>query len=145
MIADGKEVPINPKEVVEFRKKIEAEGIALFTDIQVKYAKMIDTKKTMTDSAKEALSKGSNGVIVSGLKSGNPPSADRVHSAKKGAPKHDVIIGSGFSYENANDLLKHADGVIVGTSISVKTGGPLVPEKVKKLMDVVNNYRKNNL
>ena len=52
-----------------------------------------------------------------------------------------VIIGSGLNFENAHALLRYADAAIVGTSISTKTGGTLIPEKVKQLMKVVKGLR----
>lgn len=142
MIAKGTRVPLNPKALLDYRKKIKAENVILLTDIQVKYAEMVDKKITMTSSAKRALKEGSEGLIVSGKASGSSPAKERVRLAKLGAKKADVVIGSGFDYKNAKDLLEYSDAVIVGTSISVKTGGPLVPGKVKQLMKVVNEVRR---
>lgn len=141
MIADNVRVPIDPEGLIRYKNDIGAGKVVLFTDIQVKYATMVDTSISITQSAVTALSKGSYGVIVSGAQSGTSPDADRVRHAKIGAPDSDVIIGSGFSYQNAPVLLQHADGIIVGTSISVQTGGPLVPEKVAQLMSVVKAIR----
>lgn len=141
VIADKEKVPLNPKEIIAYRKSIGAEKVALLTDIQVKYSKMVNTKIPLSASAKKALSLGSDGVIVTSTKSGSAPGPERPKDAKKGAGVSPVVIGSGFSYKNAESLLQYADAAIVGTSISVKTGGPLLPKKVSKLMGVVNKYR----
>ncbi len=142
VIANKQKVPIDPSALMAYRKKIAAEDIFLLTDIQVKYSKMVDPKIGLDFSAKRAVENGSEGVIVTSTKSGRAPSPKRPQLAKKGAGSKPVVIGSGFSHENALSLLPHADAVIVGTSISVKTGGPLVPEKVEQLMATVNGYRK---
>jgi len=142
MIADGKEVPINPRKILRYRRQIGAQDIVMMTDIQVKYAEMVDRNVTMTQSARNAIAKGSDAVVVSGKQSGQAPSAKRVELAKRGARDLDVVIGSGFSYQNAPSLLRFADAVIVGTSISEQTGGPLERYKVKRLMKVVNKIRK---
>ena len=94
MIAGGKKVPINPEAIQQFRKSHNAMDIALFTDIQVKYAKMINKKTTMSQSAAKAERNGSDGLIVSGKKSGSQPSANRVKLAKDGSKKLKVIICS---------------------------------------------------
>lgn len=142
VIADNEPVPIDPKKVTEYRKTIEASSIVLLTDIQVKYSQMKDPKITLDQSAQKALALGSDGVIVTSTKSGSAPDEERPRKAKLGAGTAPVVIGSGFSAENAENLLKYADAAIVGTSISVKTGGPLVPQKVDRLMKVVAQVRK---
>lgn len=142
VIADGKKVPIDPKGLLAFRKKIGAEKIALLTDIQVKYSKMIDSKITIGQSAQRARASGSDGVIISGAKSGSAPDVNKLAKTKKAVPGLPVVIGSGFSLENAAQTLPHIDAIIVGTSISEKTGGPLLPEKVKNLMSFVQEARK---
>jgi len=143
VIADGHEVPIDPKGVIAFRKKIGADNVALLTDIQVKYSQMINPKITIGESAIAARDAGSDGVIVSGAKSGSSADSTKFLHARKAVTPFPVLTGSGFSLENASMVLPYVDAVIVGTSISEKTGGPLLPEKVKALMDFVIDSRKS--
>jgi predicted TIM-barrel enzyme len=143
VIADGNEVPIDPKNLLAFREKIGASGIALLTDIQVKYSEMVDPKITIADSAVTARASGSDGVIVSGAKSGSSADSTKFLHAQKAVTPFPVLTGSGFSRENAPMVLPYVDAVIVGTSISEQTGGPLIPEKVKALMTYVQTYRKS--
>ncbi len=144
VIADKKKVPIDPEKLVAFKNKIGAQNIVLLTDIQVKYSKMVNPKIPLDVSAKKAIAKGSEGVIVTSTKSGRAPTPQRPRLAKKGAGSHPVVIGSGFSHSNASALLTYADAAIVGTSISVKTGGPLVPQKVDQLMAQVRAFRSSS-
>ncbi len=135
-------VPIDPKKVLAYRKKIKAENIFLLTDIQVKYSRMINPKISLKESAQKAVESGSDGLIVTATKSGEAPDPERLKLARLGSPQSPIIIGSGFSIKNATELLPHLDMIIVGTSISVKTGGPLIDQKVKDLMNVVREHRK---
>jgi uncharacterized protein len=144
VVADEKAVPIDPEGVIKYRKDLDAENIFLLTDIQVKYSKMIDPKISMTASAKNAQAQGSDGVIVSGAKSGSSPDTKRLKLARKGVRTLPVVIGSGFSIDNAKEILPLVDAVIVGTSISEKTGGPLLQTKVNALMSYVRTYRKHH-
>ena len=144
VIADKKRVPIDPQKIMAYKKKIGAQDVVLLTDIQVKYSKMVDPKIGLDFSATRAGKNGSDGLIVTSTQSGRAPSPERPKLAKRGAGNLPVVIGSGFSYKNAKSLLKYADAAIVGTSISVKTGGPLVPKKVEQLMAEVNDFRVKN-
>ncbi len=142
VIADGKPVPINPEALLKYKKKIGAQDVYLLTDIQVKYSDMVDKTITVQQSAETAIKKGSQGVIITAEKSGSSPSVERVSLAKAGLSNGiPLVIGSGFSKEVAKDLIPLVDAVIVGTSISVKTGGPLVAEKVKELVETVTKLK----
>lgn len=144
MLAKKKRVPIDPASVLRQRHTLKANDLAILTDIQVKYAQSRDPQKTIEQSAREAIAHGSDGVIVTATRSGEAPSVERVLQAKRGAAASaPVIIGSGFSPQNAPILLPHLDMIIVGTSISKKTGGPLVESKVAELMRVVSKHRQS--
>lgn len=144
VVADGKPVPINPEALLKYKKKIKADDVYLLTDIQVKYSEMVDKKITVKQSAETAIKKGSQGIIITSEKSGTPPSVERVALAREGLSKGiPLVIGSGFNKDVAKDLIPLVDAIIVGTSISVKTGGPLIPEKVNELVTTVSKLKAN--
>lgn len=142
VIADKLTVPIDPQALLKYKKQIAADNVFLLTDIQVKYSKMINSKISISESAAQAEKSGSDGVIVSGAKSGTSPDTERLIQARKNLKSIPIIIGSGFSIDNAATILPHVDAVIVGTSISEKTGGPLLIDKVSALMNFVDSFRK---
>ncbi len=141
VIANKMRVPIDPKALMEFRQKMNAQSVAILTDIQVKYSKMIDPSIPIQRSAVKAQTFGSDGVIVSGSKSGSSPDVAKIRKTRTKELSIPVIIGSGFSQENAEKLLPHLDAIIVGTSVSQKTGGPLLKDKVTELMTIVKKSR----
>lgn len=143
MIADGKTVKVDTEALLDYRKRIGAEHVLILSDIQVKYAQMVDPHKTIQQSALDARDQGSDGAIVSGPKSGVPPSVERVMEAKQADPNFPVILGSGTNPENVKELLGVADAAIVGTAISTKTGGVVVREKVQQYMKAVSELRQN--
>lgn len=126
---------IDPKGLMEFRKKIKAENIAIFADIQVKYSTFLKPKNIET-SAKEAIAYSPEALIVTGDFTGDTPDLEDLIKVKKVAGDFPVLVGSGFNKNNAKELLKYADGAIVGTSI--KTGGKVDLEKVRELMKFVD-------
>jgi len=110
----------NPKKVLAFRKKIGAENVALFTDIHVKHAKMLEPKPIL-ESAKEAVKKGSDALIITGKWTGDAPNISDLKEARETVGKDfPILIGSGATKNNIGTLLRYADGVIVGTAL--KTG-----------------------
>lgn len=144
VIADGQVVNQDPKELIAYRKSLGLENkVAIFTDIQVKYSQMVDPTITMEQSAERARRNKSNGIIVTSHQSGTPPDKERLINAKKGAKNLEIIIGSGFSVKNVEELLPHTDAVIVGTSISTGTGGVVVKEKAVELMTAVKKLRES--
>lgn len=131
------EFDIDPVGLLEYRHKIKADNIKIYADIQVKYATMVDKDRTIDISTKEAIQAGADGIIITGSKTGEKPiTADLEIAQKVSKGKVPIIIGSGFSSENAAQLLKFADWAIVGSSI--KTGDYVDVKKVKELMKQVN-------
>lgn len=133
------ELKTNPAKILKYRHQIKADNIKIFADIQVKYATMVDKNKTIDVSAKEAIRSGADGIIVTGSKTGEKPILSDLKLAKIIANEQvPIIIGSGFSSENALETLKFADWAIVGSSI--KTNGYVDVHKVKQLMKQIKQH-----
>jgi membrane complex biogenesis BtpA family protein len=129
------EMEINPKKLIAYKKKIGAGKIKILADIQVKYAKLLEKGKTISQSTKQAIKAGADAVIVTGKISGQAPKLKDLQEAKLASKNFPVFVGSGFSVANAKKLLEFADGAIVGTSL--KTKGKVDLKKVKKLMEQI--------
>lgn len=127
------------KDILKLKRKIGADSLVLLTDIQVKHATMLE-KKTLTESAKEAIINGSDCLLVTGTWTGKSPNSEDCQEVHNAAGMFPVFVGSGFSIENARDLLRYTDGVIVGTSI--KTGDRVDLVKAKELVSLVRKIRK---
>lgn len=134
----GGEMQIDPRKVIAYRKKIGAESVLILTDIQVKYATMLE-EKSISQSTKQAMKEKADAVIVTGNLTGQSPVVSDLEAAKRVSEKHPILIGSGLTPENAQALLQVADGAIVGTGI--KTGEYVDLRKVKLLMREVTKFR----
>lgn len=141
MMAGGQLVDQDPKEITDYRKFLELEDVAIFTDVQVKYAEMVDQNKTIQQSTREAEAAGSDGIVVTGRKSGIAPDVPKVKEVQDATQNIEVVLGSGTNAQNVEELLAVADAAIVGTSISTKTGGALIPAKVREYMNAVRKLR----
>lgn len=135
----GGEMEINPQGLIKYRNKIQADEIQLLTDIQVKYATMLE-EKTLAQSAKMAFENHSAAAVVSGRITGVAPKKEDILEAKEGAPELPIIIGSGLSLDKLDELYPHINGAIVGTALMTNTR--MDYEKVAPFMDKVRSLRK---
>ncbi|MEM0106860.1 MAG: BtpA/SgcQ family protein [Candidatus Micrarchaeaceae archaeon] len=125
----------DPAKLASMRSEL-APNMKLFTDVHVKHGKMLE-RKTISESVKQAVGFGSNGIIVTGRLTGIAPSSKKCAIAKKASNNTLIFVGSGLTIENAPRLLSIADGAIVGTSI--KEGIYVSYAKAKALADLVHS------
>ena len=113
---------INPcaREVMIFRKNLQAENIKILADIQVKHTHMVLPFIAIEDSAKTAESCGADAIIVTGTHFGVETPIEIIERTRK-VTKLPLIAGSGVKTANIKEQLAIADGAIVGTSL--KEGG----------------------
>ena len=121
----------NADDVISFRKKIGAEHIKLMTDIHVKHAVMLN-KREIEDSAKEALEKGADELIITGKMTGDAPKINDLKRVRKAFPNAKIAVGSGTTPKNIKEIMKYADTAIVGTYL--KTNNVIDVKKVKEIM-----------
>jgi membrane complex biogenesis BtpA family protein len=127
----GGEMRIDPAGLLRYRRSLGADSILILADIQVKYARML-VDRTLAASAGLAREAGADAVVVTGSRTGDPPSVGEIEDARRGAGGIPVLVGSGLAPSNAASLLDAADGAIVGTSL--KAGEGISPSKVKELL-----------
>ncbi|MDP6604827.1 MAG: BtpA/SgcQ family protein [Dehalococcoidia bacterium] len=128
-------IEIAPQQLVEYRAGIGAGDLLILADVQVKYAQMIDPRP-LADSAAQAVECAADAIVVTGSVTGEAPAWASLREAKQGAGHCPVLVGSGLDLSNAADLLRTADGAIVGTSL--KTGAYVDAGKVRALMAAVS-------
>jgi uncharacterized protein len=101
----------------EYKKTVGVgKEVLVFTDIQVKHSELLNVRP-LIESAKEAVEKGSDGVIVTGKWTGDAPKLEKLRKVKESVGTLPVIVGSGTNEDNLSSLLTIADVLVVGTSI----------------------------
>jgi membrane complex biogenesis BtpA family protein len=125
-----------PEAVLAYRKQLGAEGIALFTDVQVKHSELLEPGKTLSTSVHQAIAKNSDAIVVSGKITGEAPTLEDLNEARIAAGDFPVLIGSGATPQNIRELLRYSDGAIVGTAFKngMKSEDRVVLERVKEFM-----------
>ena len=103
--------------LLRYRKQLNAEEILIFSDIKKKHSSHAITSdvdlKEMTDSAKFFMS---DGVVVTGTRTGLSPDFSQVEALKRANIDIPVLIGSGVNHKNINRFSRlKVDAVIVGS------------------------------
>jgi membrane complex biogenesis BtpA family protein len=127
----GGAMRIDPEGLLRYRRSLDAESILILADVQVKYARML-VERSLAESSRLAREAGADAVVVTGTRTGEPPSLADLEEARKGAGGIPILVGSGLSSSNAAALLRIADGAIVGTSL--KQGEAINAVKVRALL-----------
>jgi len=129
-------------ETLRERARLGARA-AILADAQVKHATPLSRESLAEAVADIAHRSLADAVIVSGRATGSPPTPEAVAQAALAAGSVPVLLGSGLTQENARELLEHASGAIVGTSL--KRGGDVAERvdlaRVKKLAALFRSLR----
>jgi len=129
--------------LLRYRKSIDAEHIAIFTDIKKKHAShAITADLSISDTAKAAQFFGSDGLIVTGPATAMPVNRSDLAEVRESSSLP-VLVGSGVTPESVGELFELADALIVGSSIK-KDGvwsNPLDPKRCRKLVRAANAVR----
>lgn len=134
----GGKMHIDPVGLIEYQKKINASDVALYTDIQVKYATMLE-ERSLYESALLAKAHFSDGVIVSSHQTGIAPNLIDLESISSSLTDIPVIIGSGLAHDNLKSIFPLCDGAIVGSALMTDTR--MDYDKVARFMDIVRKLR----
>lgn len=128
---------------LRYRSFLKADEIRIFADVHVKHgAHAIVADRTLEELTRDTVFFDADVLIATGQRTGDATQVGEIDGMKQGTDLP-VIIGSGFRAEDADELLRHADGAIVGSS--VKEGGvwwgPVELARVRTLMDAVRRAR----
>ena len=104
------------RNAMYYRKRIKAENIMIFADIQVKHTRLLVPDVPIEESAKMAIANGADAIIVTGVHTGIETPVELIKRVKKVA-HIPVIAGSGVDANNILTQMEFVDGVIVGSSL----------------------------
>lgn len=142
-VADEGYIDANGGELLRYRKAINAENIAVFTDIKKKHSShTITADVSIVETAKAAEYFLSDGLIITGSSTAEPADVEDIQQIKKKC-KIPIIVGSGVTLNNLSQYLPICDALIVGSYFK-KEGywaNNLEYDKIVHFMDKVNSIR----
>ncbi|MBE9490477.1 MAG: BtpA/SgcQ family protein [Bacteroidetes bacterium] len=102
-------------DLLRYRKQIDADAVAIFTDIKKKHSSHAITQDvTLLDTAKAARFFLSDGVIVTGNHTGEAVSIDELKTLKEPLD-FPILVGSGITKNNVAAYLPICDAMIIGS------------------------------
>jgi len=130
-------------EAMRYRSFLRAEHIMVFGDFHVKHGSHhLIEDRSILEQAEDVQTALGDGVIVTGIKTGTPPSRENVEPIRN-AVSIPVLIGSGLSIDNLDELLPHVDGAVVGSAFKEegRLANPVDAERVRAFMEKVRGIR----
>jgi uncharacterized protein len=139
-VADEGLIEASAATLLRYRRAVGAEHIRVFADIKKKHsAHAITADVDIVETARAAEFFSVDGVIVSGVATGEPAQPDEV-AAVASAASVPTLVGSGITADNINEFAA-ADAFIVGSSIK-KDGhwfNSMDPDRTRALVDAFSS------
>lgn len=130
-------------QALRFRSAIKGEEIKVLADVHVKHGShAIVADRSVEEMTRDVEAFDADVLIATGNRTGDPTRAQEIATIKNAASL-EVIIGSGLTADNVAELLKVADGAIVGSAM--KHGGvwwnPVDHARVHAIVEQVKELR----
>jgi len=130
-------------DLLRYRKQIDAENVAVFTDIKKKHSShALTADVSLVETAKTAEYFLSDGLIITGTSTGEEADINDI-KAVKAACQIPIIVGSGVTFDNLENYLSVADALIVGSYFKDDGhwAGALSYDKISQFMEKANRLR----
>lgn len=129
--------------LLRYRREIGAEHVRIFADVKKKHAgHALTADIDIAETARAAAFFGADGVIVTGVATGQPADLDDLRQTSA-AVELPVAVGSGVTPQNLREFWPLADLFVVGSFY--KEDGlwhrPVDPDRVDLLMQAVQELR----
>ena len=126
--AQGQVAPCSA-QIMRYRRALGASDMQIWADIQTKYTQNI-LSQPITQSAIDATQAGADALIVTGGATGQQTPLSVVQEVKT-VTTLPVLVGSGTTLDSLGDVLRIADGAIVGSALK-KDGNAANPVSRKR-------------
>jgi len=132
-------------ELLRYRKNINAEHVAVFTDVKKKHSSHTITNDILLD---EAIKTNefflSDGIIITGKSTGEKPLISDLHLASK-TTEIPILVGSGITAENISSYWDLANGFIIGSYFKEQGywRNKISIERINNLIKEVTRLRNN--
>ena len=128
---------------LRYRALVDGEDIAVLADVHVKHGShAIVADREVAEQARDVEFFDADILIATGTRTGHATERGEVDAIRAGSDLP-ILVGSGLRPENAAELMKSADGAIVGVSLkdNGRMSGSVEVPKVRALMEVIRSVR----
>ena len=130
-------------KAMRYKKSLDRNDLLMLYNVSAEFAYSLDQRSLADRSRSVEFSSIPDAVLVSGQITGEVAKMDDIKSVKKILPNIPVLANTGVKLETVTNILKIADGVIVGSSLKVDgdTWKPVDPKRAKDFMNKVKSIR----
>jgi hypothetical protein len=116
--------------------------VAILADVKVKHAFPLGGEFDLEAAARDTAYRGlADALIVTGHSTGAPADLGELQAVRRAVPDRPVLVGSGVTAASVRDLLRVAQGIIVGTAL--KEGGRVEePVDPARAVEIVREARR---
>ena len=128
---------------MRYRDRLGRKDLAMFDNISAEFAWSLD-QRSLPDRARSAVfSSIPDAILVSGIITGEAAALSELEAVKKVLPDTPVLANTGVKHATVGDVLRVADGCIVGTALKVdgNTWNAVDPERAKEFMRLARAAR----
>jgi membrane complex biogenesis BtpA family protein len=133
----------NAGAAMRYRDRLHRRDLALLYNISAEFAFSLD-QRSLPDRARSAVfSSIPDAILVSGAITGEAASLSDLEAVKKALSDTPVLANTGVKHATVADVLRLADGCIVGSSLKVdgNTWNPVDPERAAEFMRLARSAR----
>jgi uncharacterized protein len=123
-------------EIAAYRHAIGGDGLRIFANITPEFSRSV-SGRTVAERAAGAAYMGVDALLISGAAAGVGARLDDIEEAKAAAPNTPVLANTGVTLETLENVMRVADGAIVGTALKVggNTWNPVDPDRVAAITE----------
>ena len=130
-------------KAMRYRDRLHRSDLALLYNVSAEFAYSLD-QRPLPDRARSAVfSSIPDAILVSGQITGEAASMSDLEAVKKALPDTPVLANTGVKHATVGDVLKIADGCIVGSSLKVdgNTWNAVDPDRAAEFMRLARAAR----
>ncbi|ROO84433.1 hypothetical protein EDD29_1956 [Actinocorallia herbida] len=129
----------NAAHTLRERRRLDHEDLAIFMNVTPEFASPIGSRTPAQMARSTVVSSLADVILVSGPMAGAEPAAQTLREVRESVPDEvPVLLNTGAREENIAELLKIADGCVVGSSLKVDghTWNPVDADRARRFVEV---------
>jgi uncharacterized protein len=133
----------NAGEAQRYRQRLMRSDLAMFYNVSAEFAASLDPRP-LPDRARSAVfSAVPDAILVSGAITGEAPAMSDLGAVKRALPNTPVLANTGVKKDTVAEVMKLADGCIVGSSLKVdgNTWNAVDPDRAADFMAAAREAR----
>jgi membrane complex biogenesis BtpA family protein len=130
-------------QAMRYRDRLGRSDLVMLYNVSAEFADSLD-RRPLADRARSAVfSSIPDAVLVSGAITGEAARMEDLEAVKAVLPDTPVMANTGVKHETVADVLRIADGCIVGSALKVNgdTWKPVDPDRARAFMDKARTAR----